>query len=74
MTDVCDRVCASCRYHCDGLAVVPGTYRSDQIISHCRRYAPRTISGAAMGCENKLFPEVTPDMWCGEWEQSNEQL
>jgi hypothetical protein len=37
-------------------------------VHECRRYAPRKIHGVGTGYEGDLFPEVSLDCWCGEWE------
>lgn len=40
----------------------------------CRRNAPRWNSGSGTGCTDTLWPEVTANLWCGEWEKSSEWL
>lgn len=32
----------------------------------CRRYAPRPALGAQAGYES-YWPDISGDMWCGEW-------
>lgn len=38
-------------------------------VFQCRRYAPKWISGVGTGCEKELFALISPDDWCGEFEE-----
>ena len=40
----------------------------------CRRNAPRWNSGSGTGCTDTLWPEVTSDLWCGDWIKSDEWI
>lgn len=44
----------------------------EQEVTVCKRYAPRRIHGVGTGSEEKRFPIVSSDEWCGEWEAEDE--
>jgi hypothetical protein len=43
------------------------TYERAEGVGACRRYAPRLVSGVGTGYEERLFPLVVDDDWCGEY-------
>lgn len=62
--------CKSCVFlHVDmkDLELVTGQYPEFQ----CRKFAPRILHGVGEGWSDRMFPIVTSDTWCGEW-QSDE--
>lgn len=44
-----------------------GTYH-DMDVLYCRKHAPRKVHGVGIGYEEQLFPIVTEDIWCGDYE------
>lgn len=57
--------CINCRFHSSD--IVDG-YEA----LTCHRYAPRMLSGAGAGWSNQLWPVVSTNNWCGEWEQGED--
>lgn len=47
---------------------------ADLEVGFCRRYAPRHVSGVGTGYEEILWPTVTEDDWCGEYEMWRRRL
>ena len=39
----------------------------------CHRYAPRMINGAGTGFTKWRWPQVSPDNYCGEWKQKENE-
>jgi len=51
------KVCVNCAY----------SLQINKVEFQCRRYAPRRIHGVGMDNNNRRFPIVHFDDWCGEF-------
>jgi len=58
MEEKMDRKCENCKF-----------FEDINKWGHCRRYAPRHISGVGTGYEEKMWPEVKSYDWCGEFQE-----
>lgn len=62
-----DRRCVNCRF-CN-IFVRKSSVDGETRILECRRHAPRMFSGSGEGWSGQLFPEMSDEDWCGEWQE-----
>ena len=63
------KICGNCTYGVYDIYNEPCTMNAEEIAWHCRKYAPRKLSGSGMGYDNQLWSRVMEHWWCGEWEE-----
>lgn len=45
----------------------------ENFVRTCHFNAPTWVSGTGTGFEEKLFPVVKDDEWCGEWRHNSDE-